>query len=85
MSKSDIDIPQNEIKIDIPKPNEPFTEIPGSFHEDLKHLINSYCIESGSNTPDFILAQYIMGCLENFDMCVRRRDEWFDFDSGDNP
>ena len=57
---------------------EPFgTFPPGSFPAKLEELINCYSIENGSNTPDFILAEYLRGCLENFDMCVRRREEWY--------
>jgi len=36
-----------------------------------------YSIERGSNTPDFILAEYLKQCLETFDMCIRRREEWY--------
>lgn len=50
---------------------------PGSFSAKLQELINSHSIENGSNTPDFILAEYLRGCLDNFDMCVRRREEWY--------
>lgn len=50
---------------------------PESFPAKLQELINSHSIENGSNTPDFILAEYLRGCLDNFDMCVRRREEWY--------
>jgi hypothetical protein len=50
---------------------------PGSFPAELQDLINRHSIEGGSNTPDMILAEYLKGCLENFDMCVRRREEWY--------
>jgi|LULL01.1.fsa_nt_gb hypothetical protein len=47
----------------------------GSFPAELESLINRHSMENGSNTPDFILAEYLRLCLENFDMCVRRREE----------
>ncbi len=44
----------------------------------LEELINDHSLEGGSNTPDFILADYLKRCLETFDMCVRRREDWYD-------
>ena len=48
----------------------------GSFFNELERLINYHSLQGVSNTPDFILAQYLKGCLENFDTCVRRLDEY---------
>lgn len=57
---------------------ETFTTYPaGSFPTELEDLINRHSTEGGSNTPDFILAEYLKQCLETFDMCVRRREEWY--------
>jgi len=50
---------------------------PGSFPAKLEELINCHSIENGSNTPDFILAEYMRGCLDNFDTCVRAREKWY--------
>ena len=47
------------------------------FRSELGRLINFHSVENGSNTPDFILATYIEGCLEAFDTAVTRRDEWY--------
>lgn len=56
----------------------PFGTFPsGSFLAKLEELINCHSIENGSNTPDFILAEYLRGCLDNFNICVRRREEWY--------
>ena len=55
----------------------------GSFPAELEELINRHCIENGSDTPDFILAEYLKGCLDNFDMCVRRREEWYGRKTGE--
>jgi len=59
-----------------PPKETPFEFPPGSFPAKLRDLINAHSIEGGSNTPDFILAEYLRQCLDAFDMCVRRRDEW---------
>lgn len=48
-----------------------------SFELDLSHLINRYSLEAGSDTPDFILAQYLNGCLENFNHTVARREDYY--------
>jgi hypothetical protein len=47
------------------------------FEKELRELINCNSKENGSNTPDFILAQYLLGCLENFDNAIKVRDEWY--------
>ena len=35
-----------------------------TFRKELAALLNKYNKEIGSNTPDFILAGYLIGCLE---------------------
>jgi len=34
-------------------------------------------MESGSDTPDFILGDYLMDALEAYDRAVRRRQLWY--------
>ena len=65
--------PDCEVKIDEPDPpgNEP------SFSKELENLINKHSIENGSNTPDFILAEYMMNCLRAFENAVVARSKWF--------
>lgn len=48
-----------------------------TFKQMLTKLINSYSKENGSNTPDFILADYIEGCLTAFDAAVSNRTAWY--------
>jgi hypothetical protein len=47
------------------------------FMQELTKLINMYSLENMSNTPDFILANYIKGCLENFSETVTAREKWY--------
>lgn len=54
------------------------------FYDELEFLINRYSQENHSDTPDFILASYIRGCLEAFESAVRRRDSWYG-DTGRKP
>lgn len=51
-----------------------------SFEKELKQLINKYSIENGSDTPDWILAQYIMDALGAYERAVIRRDHWYSFE-----
>lgn len=44
------------------------------FMSELKHLINKHSKENGSNTADFVLAQYLVHCLEAFDYAVKYRE-----------
>jgi len=45
--------------------------------QDFATAINKVSAENGSNTPDFILANYLMMCLENFDHIVKMHDDWY--------
>lgn len=47
------------------------------FEEELQHLINRKSRECGSNTPDFILARYMLACLEAFEEATQRREQWY--------
>lgn len=46
------------------------------FQKELEGLINKYSQENASNTPDFILAEYLDNCLDNYNKTVAKRDEW---------
>ena len=48
------------------------------FRSDLESLINRHSKENGSNTPDFILAEYLVSCLLAFDTAAHKRDQWYD-------
>lgn len=39
--------------------------------------LNRRSAENESNTPDFILAEYLIGCLKVFDNATKRRDKWY--------
>jgi hypothetical protein len=47
------------------------------FKEELEHLINKHSMENGSNTPDFVLTDYLMGCLDNFNRIIQSREKWY--------
>ena len=47
------------------------------FRKALEHTINCHSMENGSNTPDFVLAQYLMDCLSAFDKASQHREAWY--------
>lgn len=48
----------------------------GSLHREIKRVLNRHSAENGSNTPDFILAAFLMSCLEAFDAATNGRAQW---------
>ena len=48
-----------------------------NFKKELEQLINKHSIENGSNTPDFILAEYLWGCLLNYESIIACRNSWY--------
>lgn len=57
---------------------EPVTEKgDGDLRDDLRTLVNRRSRENASNTPDFILAQFMHDCLNAYEMAVTRRAEWY--------
>lgn len=45
-----------------------------NFRKELESLINRYSMEELSNTPDFILAEYLEKCMDTFNSCINWRD-----------
>lgn len=52
-----------------------------TFEAELTHLLNRYSQENGSNTPDFILAQYLTACLAAWNTAVQQRETWYGRDA----
>ena len=48
-----------------------------SLRKEIEHAINCNSAENGSNTPDFILAEYLTDCLAAFDKTVTAREKWY--------
>ena len=44
----------------------------------LANLLNEFSAENGSDTPDFVLASYLVNCLNAFDLAVCERERWYD-------
>ncbi len=47
------------------------------FEKELEQLINKHSLENGSDTPDFILAQYLCACLSNYNSTTTAKRKWY--------
>lgn len=66
-----------------PPPRPPTQkEITMTFRKELETIINRHSMENGANTPDFILADYLCGCLMAFDTAVNARERWYSREGG---
>ena len=48
-----------------------------AFRKEIESAINRGCKENDSNTPDFILANYLCNCLDAFTLATKSRDKWY--------
>lgn len=48
-----------------------------NFRQELAELINKYSAENGSNTPDYVLADYLTECLLLWNRTTNTRDAWY--------
>ena len=48
-----------------------------TFRGQISGLVNSFLREHISNTPDYILANYMADCLQSFEKATNARDKWF--------
>jgi len=51
------------------------------FKKELEEVINRYSMENASNTPDFILANYLLDCLNAFNQACQMRETWYGRDA----
>jgi hypothetical protein len=48
-----------------------------NLEEAIRYTLNEASAENISNTPDFVLAQYLIGCLDAFNVAVQQRENWY--------
>lgn len=48
--------------------------------EEVSALLNKHSRENESDTPDFILAEYLMRALESYEKAISDRDRWHGVD-----
>ncbi len=61
---------------DVTTENETDRYVGSGFRKELQHVINKCSMENGSDTPDFILAEYLTDCLRAFDHAVFAKRNW---------
>lgn len=52
-----------------------------TFEKGLAVLINKHSKENESNTPDWLLAQYLLTCLAAFNTAIQQRETWYGRDA----
>jgi len=48
-----------------------------SLEHAIRDLLNNFSAENGSDTPDFLLADFLLACLDTFNKTVKARDTWY--------
>lgn len=72
--------PEPEAKLNAAEGTPPYGMLAGdplSLERDLSALLNRYCAENLSNTPDFILAQFMLECLAAWNYGIAKREAWY--------
>lgn len=46
--------------------------------KEIETSINKYSMENGSDTPDFILAEFMTDCLRAFNRATVKRNKWYE-------
>ncbi len=44
---------------------------------EIAQVLNRYSQENGSNTPDWVLANYLFKCLAAFNEATNAREKWY--------
>lgn len=48
-----------------------------TLEQEVAAVLNRFSQENASNTPDFILAQYLLACLGAFNTATQQRETWY--------
>lgn len=48
-----------------------------TFEQELAAVLNRHRQENASNTPDWILAEYLWGCLAVWNTAIQQRETWY--------
>lgn len=67
---------KGEGSVDVSHVSEPVEEAL-TFRQELQALINKHSVENGSNTPDWILMEYLMKTLEAWELGANLREEYY--------
>lgn len=47
------------------------------FRTEVEELINKHSLENNSDTPDYVLAEYLTDCLKAFDKAINTREKHY--------
>lgn len=61
------------------------SNVASEFEKELSQLINRYSLENETNVPDFIVANYLIRCLEAFRHTVQWTHNWYEGSKWNNP
>jgi len=53
--------------------------------QEIASVLNRHSQENASNTPDFLLARFLLDCLGAFNRAVRDRESWYGRDPNMGP
>ena len=67
---------KKDATIDI-APNGEVLERAYTLNEKLAQLLNYHSMEQFSDTPDFILAEYMMDCFRAWNKGIEAREKWY--------
>ncbi len=56
-----------------------------TLEKELEVLINKYSQENISDTPDFILARFMLSCLNAWNIGIQQRETWHGRDARPSP
>lgn len=56
-----------------------------SLEDDLRAAINKHSRENSSDTPDFVLADYLIGCLHSYENAVANREKFAKGEANSHP
>ena len=48
-----------------------------AFEDELLTLLNRFSQENESNTPDYILRDYLLDCLHAYNRALQIREKWY--------
>jgi hypothetical protein len=59
-------------------------EPPTDLEREIRQVLNRHSAENYSNTPDFVLANFLLRSMDAFTTAVKARDSWFKFNPWPN-
>jgi hypothetical protein len=68
-----------------PEPRSTTNDAHESFETHLTRLINHHSLEHHADTPDFLLARYLVRCLDVYHAAIVDREVWYGRGGGSEP